>query len=589
MRQQRLLASVIAASALVLALSAPGPLRARQPPTQQGDRVTLSIVGTNDLHGGLLARDGRGGVALLGGYVNNLRAARAKDGGAVVLVDAGDMFQGTLESNLSEGAAVVQAYNTLGYAAAAVGNHEFDFGPVGPSATPQGTADDPRGALKARAQEARFPFLAANLIDAATGLPVAWTNVRPSAMVEAAGIRIGIVGVMTARALSATIATNVKGLSVAPLAPSIATEATRLRSDGATVVIVASHAGGSCARFENPTDLTSCDPNGEIMQVARALAPGLVDAIVAGHSHAAIGHQVQGIPITEANSTGRSFGRIDLVVDRAARRVVERRSFAPRDLCARVDPGTTTCSPNGAPAQYEGLAVTPDAALEKVIEPAVQQASALKATPLGVVLDTPVRRANIGTESPLGNLFTDAFLAATPGAEVAINNTTGGLRADLPAGALTYGRVFEVFPFDNRLVPLRLTGAELRTVLTAQLRQTRGPIGIAGIRVRAQCGAGAIDVTLLRPSGAAIRDDESLLVVTTDFIATGGDGILAAVMPPQGFEMPADSTFGRDVVVEAMRRRGGRLSEDQLIDKANPRWAFPGSLPVSCTGKGAGQ
>ena len=99
--------------------------------------ITLSIVSTNDLHGGILQRGDRGGLALLGGYVANLRAARARDGGAVLLLDAGDMFQGTLESNLNEGASVIAAYNALRYAAAAVGNHDFDFGPVGPPATPQ--------------------------------------------------------------------------------------------------------------------------------------------------------------------------------------------------------------------------------------------------------------------------------------------------------------------------------------------------------------------------------------------------------------------------------------------------------------------
>ena len=113
--------------------------------------VTLSIVGTNDLHGGVTARDGRGGLALLGGYVRNLRAARDKDGGAVVLLDGGDMFQGTMESNLSEGAPVVAAYNALGYTAAAVGNHEFDFGPVGPA----GHASQPGRRSQRRAEGAR--------------------------------------------------------------------------------------------------------------------------------------------------------------------------------------------------------------------------------------------------------------------------------------------------------------------------------------------------------------------------------------------------------------------------------------------------
>ena len=65
--------------------------------------VTLSIVGTNDLHGALER------LPLFAGFVANLRAARAADGGGVVLVDGGDMFQGTLESNLKEGAPVVAA------------------------------------------------------------------------------------------------------------------------------------------------------------------------------------------------------------------------------------------------------------------------------------------------------------------------------------------------------------------------------------------------------------------------------------------------------------------------------------------------
>ena len=262
--------------------------------------VTLSIVGTNDLHGGILPRDGRGGLALLGGYVKNLRDARARDGGAVLLIDAGDMFQGTLESNTTEGAPVIAAYNVLGYTAAAVGNHEFDFGPVGPAATPRAPGDDPRGALKARASEARFPFLAANLVDASSGRAVEWANVKPTVLVQAAGVKVGIVGVMTRAALTATIAANVGGLSVSPLAETIRGHATALRAQGAAVVIVTAHAGGRCSNFDQPVDLSSCEPASEIFTVARALPRGLVDAIVAGHSHAPVGHQVEGIAITEA-------------------------------------------------------------------------------------------------------------------------------------------------------------------------------------------------------------------------------------------------------------------------------------------------
>jgi 5'-nucleotidase len=130
--------------------------------------VTLSIVGTSDLHGAALPRNGGpGGLPLLAGYVNNLRAARASDEGAVLLIDSGDTFQGEVESNLSEGALIVDAYNAMGYTAEAIGNHDFDFGAVDSPAARQ-LPGDPRGALSARVQ-ARYPFLAANLIDEATG------------------------------------------------------------------------------------------------------------------------------------------------------------------------------------------------------------------------------------------------------------------------------------------------------------------------------------------------------------------------------------------------------------------------------------
>ncbi len=542
--------------------------------------LTVSIVGTNDLHGGVVARNGRGGLALLGGYVKNLRAARARDGGAVLLIDAGDMFQGTLESNIGEGAAVVAAYNALGYTAAAIGNHEFDFGPVGKAATPRGPADDPRGALRARAAEARFPFLAANLIDTASGAPPAWTNVQPATLVDVAGIKVGIVGVMTMEALTATIAGNVGGLSVAPLLGTIQTHATALRAQGADVVIVAAHAGGRCSQVDRPDDLSSCNQDAEILAVARGLPRGLVDVIVAGHTHSAMAHQLDGIAITEAYSNGRAFGRVDLTIDRRTRTVVARRSFPPRDLCERENPATKACGPRSDAAlvtpQYEGAPVEADAAIERVLAPALEQVRALKSQPIGIVLETPIRRTL--PASPLGNLVTAAYLAAVPGADVAVNNSGGGLRADLPAGPLTYGGVFEVMPFDNVLVSLRITGRQLRDVFAASILQGRRGLGFAGIRVAARCDAGTLNVTMTRPSGAAIADGDTLLLVTSDFLATGGDGILTPIMPSGGFPIDAGAPLVRDLLVEYMRRPGAPVREAQLVD-ATPRLSVSGAMP----------
>jgi 5'-nucleotidase len=550
--------------------------------------TTISIVGTNDLHGGVLPRGDRGGLALLGGYVANLRAARSADGGAVLLLDAGDMFQGTLESNLNEGAVVVRAYNALGYAAAAVGNHEFDFGPVGPESTAHDPAEDPRGALKARAAEAAFPWLAANLIDTNTGRTVNWPNVRPAAMVRAASMPVGIIGVMTMEAFSATLAANTRGLRLAPLLETVTAQARTLRARGAAVVVVVAHEGGRCADFSDAHDLSSCDATAPIVELARTLPAGLVDVIVAGHSHAGVAHQIGDVAVIEAYANGRAFGRVDVRVDRAARRVIERRIFAPRDLCARVDPGTARCDTDAAgaarvTAEYEGRPVTADAAVATILRPAVEAASALKATPLGVMLDTPVRRAGPG-ESALGNLVADAYLAALPGADAAINNTDGGLRADLPAGPATYGSLFEVMPFDNRVVGLSLTGADFRRLIAAWMGSLTPPLpGIAGLRARVACRGTALDVTLVRPNGAVVGDDERLLVATIDFLVTGGDGVLTPIAPAGGLTIVRDAGDARAAAVAELKRYAPALRASQLSDPDNPRWILPGPRPVTCS------
>ena len=295
------------------------------------DLVVITVIGTNDVHGELVPRQEKGGITTFSGYVANVREARASDGG-LVLVDGGDMWQGTLESNLNEGEALVQAYNAMGYTAAAIGNHDFDFGPTGPKSVPEDEGDDPQGALRARAASADFPLLAANLIDTATGEIVSWENIEGSTLLSLAGVQIGIIGLLTEDTVATTIAPNIRGLEIAPLAAAVEKQATALRSAGASLVIVTAHAGGRCAEFDDPFDTSSCFMRGEIMRVAEALPEGLVDHIVGGHIDGAIAHDVNGIAITSAYKSTRAFGRVDFVIDRATGSVVERRIFPPQPI-----------------------------------------------------------------------------------------------------------------------------------------------------------------------------------------------------------------------------------------------------------------
>lgn len=571
------LAAVTLTAVVLAACPSPKPEPVSKPPPQKRrGTITLSIVGTNDLHGAIDR------LPILAGYLANLRAARTADGGEVLVIDAGDMFQGTLGSNLGEGAAVVAAYNHIGYDAAAIGNHEFDFGPVGAAVTVSAPGDDARGALRARAREAKFPFLMANVLDTETGKRPAWDNVLGSFMLEKGPVIIGVIGVTTEATPFTTMPANFLGLAMAKPALAIAAEATELRKRGAQVVVVAAHVGSKCTDLHDPSDLSSCDQEEELFPVARALPAGLVDVIVAGHTHAAIAHRIGEIAVVESYANGRAFGRVDLRINPSG--VVTAKSISlPQDLCALADTGEPVAAADCHPGPYEGQPVTADAEVAAILAPAQAVARKVEAQPLGVTFTTEIPRA-YDAESALGNLFTDLMLVAAPKAQVAMTNG-GGLRADLPAGPLDYGRLYQAMPFDNRLAVVRLTGAHLRRLISNNLQTGSGIFSFAGIRVVAKCQGGALEVFVKDDRGKPIADDRTLTLVTSDFLASGGDGAIGRLKLPDG-SVDVTDTIIRDVLATVLTARGGSLAALDLYDPDHPRLAYPKPRPVKCGAAG---
>lgn len=520
--------------------------------------MEITVAGTSDVHGRLPA------LPLFGGYV---RALRAKNPGGVVLVDAGDMFQGTLESNLNEGAALVDAYKALGYDAAAIGNHEFDYGPVGGASTPRkgakgGPESDPRGALKARALQAKgaFPLLAANILE--DGRQLAWPNVAPSTMVTKRGVPIGIIGVSTMETPKTTIAANVGGITMKPIVQAITDEAAALREKGAKVVIVAAHAGGACAEVDVPTDLSSCDAEAEIFQVARALPPGTVHVIVAGHTHKAVAHEVAGIAVVQANAYGTHFARVDITVDAKTGQVLTTRIHSPE--------------PVKEGGEVDGVSVVPAPEVQAAVAPAIESARARRAESLGTTLSAPFV-ARYREESAVGNLVASLLLELEPKADVAVMNG-GGLRADLPAGELTYGALYDAFPFDNRLARLTMTGRLLRENVTKNLTGKSGILSLAGARVVGRCEGGklAVDILVTGPKKAErkLRDEDEVIVVTNEFLATRGDGFVTG---PR-VEIDEDGPPFRDPLAALLKKRNGTLRPEEWLVPERPRVALPGPI-----------
>ncbi len=544
--------------------------------------VPVSIVGTNDLHGRVER------VAVLSGHVQIVRELTEAQGGGVVLVDGGDMFQGTLESNLNEGAAVVAAYNAVGYDAVAVGNHEFDFGPVGDDVVVKKPGQDPRGALLARAAEAKFPFLGANIEVAATKTHVDWPNVLSSTMVTvrgSAGVKVGVVGLSTVDTPRTTIGSNVKDLIFTPLPDAVLREAKALREAGAMAVVVTAHAGGKCAELADPTKLDSCDTDAEIMRLARALPKGTVDVIVAGHTHQTMANVVNGIAIIESWANGRGFGRVDLDVDVKAKRAQIQKIHQPRRLCGDQKNDFAeleACQPD----LYEGRKPLIDQGILTLLGPTLQSAKKQRQVPIGPKIKGEIRRG-YDQESALGNLFADLMLQTVKGADVALMNG-GGIRANLPDGPLTYGAVFEMMPFDNRIATVTMSVAELRALLGKNLSQSKkgGIFSTAGVQATVVCDdLGRADVTLQTTKGKALADDTMLTVITTDFVAEGGDGGLGVNVTPDRIVVDEGPPL-REHLVRVLKARKGVLAgtDTALFDPAHPRLRREGKSTARCGG-----
>jgi 5'-nucleotidase len=201
---------------------------------------------------------------------------------------------------------------------------------------------------------------------------------------------------------------------------------------------------------------------------------------------------------------------------------------------------------------------------------------------LGVTLGETIRKAYL-FESPEGNLFCDLMLAARPDAQVAVTNG-GGLRADLPAGELTYGQLFEAMPFDNRFAIVEVTGADLRNLVTSNLTRGGGILSWGGLTAKARCKADQLDVQI-RVAGKPLADAAHYKLATSDFLASGGDGLIGRLKLPATAIRVTD-TIIRDALAEVLRswKASPRAAIDagRLYSKTAPRLDYEGKRPVEC-------
>ena len=504
----------------------------------------LRILHTTDIHGHLA--DGLTGVASI---IDTARTEPTE----VLLLDSGDMWSGTLMSDRNEGALGVAAFNALAYDAAAIGNHEFDYGPVGPERT---GGDDPFEALKIRLSEARFPVLSANLVDKATGTLPAWDNLGASVMLRRGGFEIGVIGATTEETASITFPHVGNALSFAKTSTAVAREAERLRSQGADLIVVIAHLGGECEDLSDPDDLSSCDNESEIFTLARALPKGLVDIILGGHTHKNLAHRVNGVVVAHTAAHGQHL--TDLLV-----------SGVPGDLTITI----TRPTPTQPVRATEGPARR---ALDKVLSEAIASQKTQRDEVLGAKVLMAIER-DMSESSPMGTFLCNLLLTLHPEREICVLNS-GGIRASIPAGDMTYGQLYDVMPFGNYAAYVDLKGSALLELLKLGTAGAHGVIQAGGLTLtydptREECGTvdrngdgtvGPADrdrlVTALGPDGAPINPERTYRLVTNSFLASGGDGWRGIVS-----KLPEGSVKVLDHLLPIREQVGSWLREHRPI------------------------
>jgi len=429
------------------------------------------LMHTNDIHGHVLPENGVGGLAII--------AAIVKQQHPDILLDAGDMFSGTLVSDTFYGESVMAVMNRMGYRASILGNHEFDYG---------------LKTLQDRVRQARFPILSANVV-----LP--FNAVGKTRVIPIKGIRFGIVGLTTEETPTTTHPKNVKDVQFLDVIQTLERILPSLKNTS-DFVIVLGHL--------SPT---------EELRIAGAFPE--IRLIISGHSHTELQQPIHenNATIVRTGSFGRFVGRVDL------------------DFEDRMLKKLST-------QLIEAKGVAPDPEALRAVEPYRAKVERQMNTVLGEATSSLSRIVQEG--GALLNLVTDAYRART-GAQIALVNT-GGIRSSLPAGPITFGKIFEILPFENTIVTMRISGAQLRRSLAVRLT------AVSGLRVaydlRKPKGEQLVSVNL--DDGSPILDNTTYTVAINDFMLAGGDDYTEFA---GGTETKDTGIRLRDVVIDYVREK----------------------------------
>ncbi|GAB7554668.1 bifunctional metallophosphatase/5'-nucleotidase [Novosphingobium sp. 11B] len=543
MTSPRLRALPLLALAFTAACAAPQATRPGAPVTA-ATPVEVGIIAINDFHGALEppkasveapGPDGKtvnvpaGGGAWLASAVDSLKAQHPNN----VVVAAGDLTSASqLASSLHLDEPAVGVMNRIGLEFNAVGNHEFDRGWKELQRLQNGGCEKNTRLQPCQLEQfkgASYKYLAAATYrdDGTTLFPATGLKTFGEG---ASKVTIGFVGLSLKSIPTLVQPDMVKGLTFGDEAEAINKAIPVLKAEGADAVVVLIHQGGKTAA----KDPNSCEGfAGDIQPILDKLNPG-VDFVVSGHTHwqyvCQYGQSGDGSPIllTSAGVYGKLVTDITLTIDPASHKVIAKKARnvivqSPGYTSGRGDVPNTTAYP-----QFQ-----PRADVADYVAGYVKDAAGLIQRPVGK-MSGPAAKGSSESASggDLGNLVADSQLAGTraAGAQIAFTNPFG-IRAPIdpaPDGTVTFGQVYATQPFNNELVTMTLTGAQVRAVIEDGLddagdKQALAPS--AGLKfsydMRRPSGSRVVSLTL---NGKPLAPAAKYRVTVVNFLAEGGDG-----------------------------------------------------------------
>src|SRR5215831_3351667 len=502
------------------------------------DAVCISILHTTDLHGHILPTSDYAGTADRGGLarcVTQTRRWRRQNPNSI-LIDVGDVYQGTEVSLRNKGELMIDLFNHLKYDAWVVGNHEFDWG-----------VEPFYEALK----KSGMPVLAANM--AVGGKPAGSSSdsqhplakVQPFIVKEIAGIKIAIVGITTPGMSFWLPQEFTTGIDFQHPVEAVRPAIARAKSEGADAIVLTGHMGlkprtGGDDFANTVTALTSEFPD--------------VAVFIAGHTHQNIPSRLtNGVLFTQADHFGIHVGRVDLLFDRNSKKLLRREA-----ICQLMD------------NRFHADHVVISRAGSQLAE-----SEAMLAQPIGELAETLPARGRRGQPSEIERLIGASIMESLLERDIVVNGVMHGVfdeNAKLAAGPTTINDIWNILPYENFIVTAALSPDEIKAVME-EVYASHEPRSLMGIEVKvAGRGPDRRITSMMFPDGRSLEPGKKYLIAVNSFDArSGGHHFmkLRALLDRPEANYVLHPVQTRDAVIDYFRRH---KVVRRIADAC--RWAF---------------